>query len=155
MLRSVSYRLAVQLFVFTGLWLAIGMVVLWSPVPGALGIEGGFFVLWLLLFFALLAISGGALTLAGLNGAFPSGQEESPRKSPATAIRMRADERLRSLRGEQPPQAAAATPRPSTTLWAPEPGVTPGGSGAAPAPRQPHAPAPQRQQRPHPPADSA
>lgn len=152
MLRSVSYRSAVHLFVFTGLWLVIGMIALWSPVPGALGIEGGFFVLWLLLFFALLAVSGGALTLAGLNGAFPPDEQAPPRRSPATAVRMRADERLRSLRGEQPAAAPPQAPRPSTTLWAPEPGAPAGGPGPTPAPRQTHAPAPQR---PRPPADSA
>jgi hypothetical protein len=87
----------VNVFVFTGLWLLIGAVVLWSPVPGALGISDGFFVAWLMLFFAILGAAGVTLTAAAVNGAFP----------PAPPA---------------PPRAAAPVRRPAArrNLWAPE-----------------------------------
>jgi hypothetical protein len=71
MIRSVTYRQAFNAFLFTGLWFVLGAVVLWSPLPGALGIGEAMFGAWVLLFFASLAISGLWLSLAALNGAFP------------------------------------------------------------------------------------
>jgi hypothetical protein len=71
MIRSVTYRHAINAFLFTGLWFVLGAIVLWSPIPGALGIGRAMFGAWLLLFFAALAVSGFILTFSALNGAFP------------------------------------------------------------------------------------
>jgi hypothetical protein len=71
MTRSITYRRAINAFLFTGLWFVFGAIVLWSPIPGALGIGGAMFGAWVLLFFGALAVSGILLTLAALNGAFP------------------------------------------------------------------------------------
>jgi hypothetical protein len=72
MARSITYRRAFNAFLFTGLWFVFGAIVLWSPLPGALGIGGAMFGAWVLLFFGALAVSGVMLTLAALNGAFPA-----------------------------------------------------------------------------------
>ncbi len=71
MLHRISYRSAVTAFVFTGLWLVFGLILLWTSIPGALGIRGEMFVAWLVLFFAELALSGLALFVAAINGIFP------------------------------------------------------------------------------------
>ena len=71
MLRRITYGTAVTAFVFTGLWLVLGLVLLWTPIPGALGIRGQMFVAWLMLFFLELALSGLALFFAALNTLFP------------------------------------------------------------------------------------
>lgn len=70
-MRQVGYRAAVTAFVFTGLWLVLGLMLLWTPLPGALGIRGEMFVTWLMLCFAELAISGLLLFVAAINGIFP------------------------------------------------------------------------------------
>jgi hypothetical protein len=101
MLRRISYRTAVNLFVFTGLWLLIGAVIMWTPVPGTLGISGAFFVLWLMLFFAILAVAGATLTAAAINGAFPPSPTRSQRRRDAR-------------------QAEAMPPRRPGALWAPD-----------------------------------
>lgn len=77
MLRRINYRHAVNAFVFTALWFFIGALALWSPIPGALGIAGGMFAAWLVLFFIILAVAGSVLTVAALNAAFPP-QPASP-----------------------------------------------------------------------------
>ena len=61
------------MFVFTGLWFGIGVVLLMTPIPGALGIGDQMFVAWLLLFLTILALSGATLTMAAINGMFPQG----------------------------------------------------------------------------------
>ena len=71
-IRSINYRLAKLAFVFAGLWLVIGAIVLWSPLPGAMGIAGPMFAAWFVLFFLGLAVAGSLLTIAALNAAFPS-----------------------------------------------------------------------------------
>lgn len=71
MIRRISYRSAATAFVFTGLWLVLGLLLLWSPIPSALGIRGQMLVAWLLLFLVILAGSGAMLTLASINGIFP------------------------------------------------------------------------------------
>jgi hypothetical protein len=71
MFRRVSYRTAVTAFVFTGLWFMLGLMLLFTPIPGALGIRGEMFVAWLMLFFATLALSGLTLVIAAINGIFP------------------------------------------------------------------------------------
>jgi hypothetical protein len=70
-MRQVGYRAALTALVFTGLWFVLGLFLLWTPVPGALGIRGEMFVGWLMLFFAELAISGLFLFIAAINGIFP------------------------------------------------------------------------------------
>ncbi|MEX0749961.1 MAG: hypothetical protein WD359_04055 [Dehalococcoidia bacterium] len=95
MMRSVTYRQALNGFLFTGLWLVFGAIVLWSPAPGALGIGGAMFAAWVLLFFASMAVSGILLTIAALNGAFP----------PRAAAQRR--------------NAAGAARKPGDPLWAP------------------------------------
>ncbi len=71
------------MFVFTALWFVIGFVVLQTPIPAALGIHSAMLVAWLLLFFAILALSGATLTLAAINGIFPPRGRRSA-ASPAT-----------------------------------------------------------------------
>jgi hypothetical protein len=71
MLRRVGYRQAAVAFVFTSLWFVLGFLLLLSPVPRALGIHSALLAMWILLFFGLLAVSGAALIMASLNGAFP------------------------------------------------------------------------------------
>ena len=79
MLRSISYPYAVNAFIFTALWFLIGAIVLWSPLPGALGIGGEMFGAWVVLFFLLLAVAGSLLTIAALNAAFPPHTGAPPR----------------------------------------------------------------------------
>ena len=102
MLRRITYRTAANAFIFTGLWFLIGAMLLWSPVPGALGIRGEMFGAWVLLFFVMLAGAGSALTLAAINGAFPT---------TGGAARARGPQRAQS------PQPAPR--RRNETLWAP------------------------------------
>ena len=79
MLRRINYRTAVNAFVFTALWFVIGAIVLWSPVPGALGIAGEMFAAWLVLFFVIMSAAGSLLTVAALNAAFPPQPAPPPR----------------------------------------------------------------------------
>jgi hypothetical protein len=109
MIRQIDYRLATNAFVFTGLWFVIGAIVLWSPVPGALGIGGGMFAAWIVLFFLILAGAGSLLTIASLNTIFPP-HEQAPPASPA--------------RASQPAPS-------SSTLWAPNAPGAPTTSGNA------------------------
>jgi len=83
-IRRIDYRLAVNAFVFTGLWFVIGAVLLWSPIPGALGIGGEMFGAWLVLFFLAMAGAGSVLTIASLNAVFPQ-RPHSPPAGPARA----------------------------------------------------------------------
>jgi hypothetical protein len=71
MLRHITYRQAAIALVFTSLWFVLGFLLLWSPVPGALGIHFMLLEAWLLLFFALLGLSGAILAAASVNGIFP------------------------------------------------------------------------------------
>jgi hypothetical protein len=98
MIRRIDYRLAINAFIFTALWFLIGAVVMWSPLPGALGIGGEMFAAWLILFFLALALAGSLLTIASLNGVFPP-RAPSPPTGPARAT--------------LPPRRA------QTTMWAP------------------------------------
>ena len=72
-------------FVFTGLWFVIGLLLLWSPIPSALGIGGQLFVAWLTLWLLMLAGSGAMLTLASFNGIFPTQSLRSGPKPPRHA----------------------------------------------------------------------
>ncbi len=71
MLRKVGYRVAITSFAFTALWLFLGLLLLSTPVPHALGIGGGMFVAWVLIFLLALGGSGLLLFIAALNGIFP------------------------------------------------------------------------------------
>ena len=73
------------MFVFTGLWFGIGVVLLMTPIPGALGIGDQMFVAWLLLFLTILALSGATLTMAAINGMFPQGHG-LPARAVAAAV---------------------------------------------------------------------
>ena len=79
MLRRINYRHAATAFVFTALWFVIGAIVLWSPMPGALGIAGEMFAAWLVLFFVIMSVAGSLLTVAALNAAFPPQPAAPPR----------------------------------------------------------------------------
>ncbi len=81
-MRSVTYRTAAFAFIFTSLWFIIGLLVLWSPLFSALGIHGGMFVAWLLLFFAVLGASGVTLIIASFNAAFPPNPRRPHRRAP-------------------------------------------------------------------------
>ena len=83
-MRSVSYRTAAFGFIFTSLWFIIGLVVLWSPIPSAMGIHSQMLVAWLLLFFVILGASGATLIIASINAAFPRQRRATPR-SPVRA----------------------------------------------------------------------
>ena len=96
-IRQIDYRLALNAFVFTGLWFVIGAVLLWSPIPGALGIGGSMFGAWLVLFFLAMAAAGSLLTIASLNAVFPP-REAAPPSSPSRAALIK---------------------RAQTTIWAP------------------------------------
>jgi hypothetical protein len=91
-LRAITYRVAINAFVFSGLWFVIGAILLWTPLPGSMGIAGPLFAAWLVLFFLILAVSGSLLTIAALNAAFPARAKEPRRPVPT---------------------------RTSTTMWAP------------------------------------
>jgi hypothetical protein len=115
MLRRITYRTAATAFVFTGLWFVLGLMALWSPVPGALGIRGQMSVAWLLLSFVILGGSGAMLTVAALNGIFPAGQPRGARRRAAApaAASTTADGRPLPWSGsplpQRPPRRGAAT----------------------------------------------
>lgn len=83
MIRRISYGAAATAFVFVGLWFVIGLLLLWSPIPAALGIHGRMFVAWLALCLFILAGAGAMLTIASFNGIFPPA--ERPRARPKRA----------------------------------------------------------------------
>ena len=90
MIGQTTYRTAANLFLFLGLWFAIGAIVLLSPIPGALGIGSELFTVWLILFFIIMAVAGGALVAASVNAARSTPRGPSPQ--PAPAVRARAGE---------------------------------------------------------------
>ena len=91
MLRRIRYRSAATTFVFCGLWFVLGLMMLASPIPHALGIGGAMFVAWFFVFLLGLAASGGALTVAAVNRLLPptegpgSGARRPLPAPPATA----------------------------------------------------------------------
>ena len=104
-LRSVRYRQAAIAFVFTSLWFVLGFLLLWSPLPRALGIHSMMLAAWLLFFFVLLAIDGVVLMLASLNSAFPPSGRRRARYAGAAAApppRRAARARSRSRATERP-----------------------------------------------------
>ena len=98
MFRHISYRTAFFAFLVAFLWLVLGAVMLWSPIPRALDISWEFFGAWIVLFFLIAALGGALLTIAALNGLV--------------------------ARPRRPQPSTAPTPD-ATTLWAPPPGSRP------------------------------
>ncbi len=89
-MRRLTYRHALTAFFFAGSWFVLGVLLLLSPLPGALGIVADLFQAWLLLFFLALGISGAMLTMAACNGIFPPvlrppTNRRPPSKRPETA----------------------------------------------------------------------
>ena len=70
-LRTIDHVLPRNAFIFAALWFIIGAIMLWSPIPGELGIGAELFAVWLVLFFLALAAAGSLLTIASLNTLFP------------------------------------------------------------------------------------
>ena len=68
MFRQISYRTAFFTFLVAFLWLVLGAVMLWSPIPRTLDISWEFFGTWIVLFFLIAAVGGALLTIAALNG---------------------------------------------------------------------------------------
>jgi hypothetical protein len=88
-LRRIGYRQAVTMFAFTGMWFIFGLIVVWSPIPGALGIGDEMLFAWGLLFLVVLAIAGASLTLAAINGLFPPAPRPVARRAAHGAVRTR------------------------------------------------------------------
>jgi hypothetical protein len=115
MIRRISYRSAATAFVFTGLWFVLGLLLLWSPIPSALGIRGHMFVAWLALFLLILAGSGAMLTMASINGIFPPDDrpQPPPKRAPAATATRTADGQpqpwSRSPLSERPARRTAST----------------------------------------------
>jgi hypothetical protein len=89
--RAISYRTAATAFVFAALWFVFGAILLWSPLPGSMGIAGPMFAAWFILFFLGLAVAGSLLTVAALNAAFPgrpagSHGRTTPARAPSSAM---------------------------------------------------------------------
>jgi hypothetical protein len=93
MIRGIGYRTAATIFVFTGLWFVLGLLMLASPIPHALGIGGAMFVAWLLLFLAMLALAGASLTMAAINGLFPPAEPRAARAAVQQAATVSAARR--------------------------------------------------------------
>ena len=89
-MRRLTYRHAITAFFFTGCWIVFGFLFLLSPIPGTLGIAAGLIEVWLLLTFVTLALSGGVLTMAAINGIFPP--QESPPSRPSRPTPLRNSE---------------------------------------------------------------
>ena len=70
-MRRIGYGTAATALVFSGLWFVAGLFLFWTTLPRALGIRGDLFVVWLFLFFVVLAVSGLTLVIASINGMFP------------------------------------------------------------------------------------
>ena len=92
MFRQISYRTAFFTFLVAFLWLVLGAVMLWSPIPRTLDISWEFFGAWIVLFFLIAAAGGALLTIAALNGL---------------------------VAGPRGPQRAASVSPEATSLWAP------------------------------------
>ena len=102
-LRSVRYRQAAIAFVFTSLWFVLGFLLLWSPLPRALGIHSMMLAAWLLFFFVLLAFDGVVLMLASLNSAFPPPSPAGPAmpgRQPQRRRARRAGPRAKTQHGD-------------------------------------------------------
>jgi hypothetical protein len=109
-MRQIGYRAAVTAFVFTGLWFIFGILLLWSPLPGVLGIRGQLFPVWLLLFLAMLAGSGATLVVASFNGVFPR-NIQPPRRSASLWATPPADAATPSRRTATPSGASRPSHR--------------------------------------------
>ncbi len=119
MLRQINYRNAATMFVFTGLWFVIGLVLLKTPIPGALGIRGTMMVAWLLLLFVILGLSGATLTLAAINGIFPAQRGRAAVRPPvaAPAASSSGDEATTDAEGKPLPWTQSPLPAGSSRRW--------------------------------------
>ncbi|MDP9236319.1 MAG: hypothetical protein M3P30_02790 [Chloroflexota bacterium] len=79
-MRQIGYRAAATACVFTGLWFVLGLLLISTPLPGALGIGGQLVTAWLLLFLVALAMTGATLVVAAFNGIFPT-NVRAPRRA--------------------------------------------------------------------------
>jgi hypothetical protein len=123
MIRRITYRSAATAFVFTGLWSVLGLLLLWSPIPSALGIRGQMLAAWLVLLLVILAGAGAMLTLASFNGIFPAAERtlravgSSPAADPALTPDGKPMPWTQSPLPQRPPRRATTTtavrPRPS------------------------------------------
>ena len=77
------------MFAFTGMWFVFGLIVLWSPIPGALGIGSQMLLAWGLIFLVVLGIAGASLTIAAINGIFPPAQPPAARRRAGGPARSR------------------------------------------------------------------
>jgi hypothetical protein len=82
-MRRVNYRTAANAAIFLVLWLVMGVIFLWTPIPGALGISADLFVVWMALSFLILFGTGVVFVLAAYNAAFPPGRATPPAGRPA------------------------------------------------------------------------
>ena len=136
MLRRIGYRAAATVFVFAGLWFVLGLLVLATPVPHALGIGSALFVAWLLLFLTVLALAGASLTMAAINGLFPP---RARRTAGVAAARPASSRAPRGRRPDAPPATAAtathdADGRPLPWTQSPLPDRTPRRTTSHPRP---------------------
>ena len=133
MIRRISYRTAVTAFVFTALWFVLGLLLLWSPIPSALGIRGQMLVSWLVLFLLILAGSGATLTIASLNGIFPPPERTAPVRAVA-APSTPAPEPMVTPDGKPLPWVESPLPQRSNRAASQTTAVRPDSSGPPPAP---------------------
>ncbi|MEX2246557.1 MAG: hypothetical protein WEC75_07705 [Dehalococcoidia bacterium] len=83
-MRRISYRTAGNALLFLLLWVVIGLLFLWTPVPGALGIRGQLLVVWVLLSFGITGVTGAIMVLGAFNSAFPPvARPQAPHTAPA------------------------------------------------------------------------
>jgi hypothetical protein len=114
MLRRIGYRDAFTALIFTGLWFALGLILLFSGIPTSVGIGREMFTAWLLLFFAISAVAGGMLTMAAINGIWPPVERPPQRPSRRTPAE-------KATPAPQP--AADTTPLPWSTSPLPQRGT--------------------------------
>ena len=135
MMRRISYRSAVTAFVFTGLWFVLGLLLLWTPIPSALGIRGQMLVSWLLLFLVILAGSGAMLTLASFNGIFPPPERPVRPRAIAPPQTASAPEPMVTPDGKPMPWMESPLPQRPARNGSTTTAVRPGSSGSPPAQR--------------------
>ncbi len=134
MIRRISYRTVVTAFVFTALWFVLGLLLLWSPIPSALGIRGQMLVSWLVLFLVILAGSGALLTIASFNGVFPPPERSERMRAIAQPQTPAAPEPMVTPDGKSLPWMESPLPPRSGRVGNQTTAVHPGSSGPPPAP---------------------
>jgi hypothetical protein len=107
-MRQIGYRAAATASVFTTLWFVLGLLLISTPLPGALGIGAQLFTAWLLLFLGILAVAGAVLVVASYNGLFPP-NVRAPRTTQSIWTDRQADASAQSRR---PAASGSRTSRP-------------------------------------------